>query len=70
MPKKLSDSARRFLGELVRWGGVASPQDLGPQTSQSENAARQTCKRRGYVSFNGGYWNITPAGRRALEIEG
>lgn len=66
---RLSEAQREFLKELVRWGGMASPSDLGPQWKRDQNAARQTCKRRGYVTFDRGYWCITPAGRRALEGE-
>lgn len=55
-----------FLRELWRWGGVASSRDLGPQTSQRENSARQTCKRRGWVTYEGGYWRLTDFGFRAL----
>lgn len=59
----------KFLRALARWQGVASPQDLGPQTSQDENRARQKCKRRGWVTYDGGnvgYWRLTDAGREAL----
>lgn len=63
---RLTESQRKFLRELVRWTGVATPQELGPQMYQSENAARQTCKRRGLVTYDGSYWRITDAGRRAL----
>jgi hypothetical protein len=67
---KLTEAQKRFLRELVRWTGAATPQELGPQMYQSENAARQTCKRRGLVTYDGSYWRITPAGRSALQREG
>ncbi len=67
---RLSEAQCEFLKELVSWDGVATPSDLGPQWRRNQNAARQTCKRRGYVTFDGGYWRITPAGRRALEDQG
>lgn len=54
-----------FLHELLRWDGVATPQQLGPQTTQAQNAARQTCKRRGWVSYDG-YWRITEVGRQVF----
>lgn len=63
---KLTEAQAKFLRELLRWEGVASPQNLGPQISQQENSARQTCKRRGWVTFSGGYWRITDAARAIL----
>ena len=57
-----------FLRSLVQWDGIASPENLGPQIDQKENSARQTCKRRGWVSFEGGYWRLTDAGRTALHL--
>lgn len=56
----------QFMRRLAMWQGVASPQDLGPQTSQKENSARQTAKRRGWVTFDKYYWRMTDAGREAL----
>lgn len=55
-----------FLRALARWQGVASPRELGPQTSQEENSARQRCRRRGLVTYEGGYWRLTDIGRYAL----
>ena len=63
---ELSEAQRKFLEKLARWAGVASPQDIGPQTSQLQNSARQTCKRRGHVTFENGYWRLTDKGRAAL----
>lgn len=59
-------SHRKFLREILKWSGAATPQELGPQTSQEENSCRQTCKRRGWVTYEGGYWRITESGRAAL----
>jgi coproporphyrinogen III oxidase-like Fe-S oxidoreductase len=56
---------QEFLAALLRWQGVASSKELGPQTSQVENSARQTCKRRGWVTFDKFYWRITDDGRAA-----
>lgn len=61
-----SEEHLKFLRELARWSGVASPQELVCQTSQAQNAARQTCKRRGWVTFSNGYWRLTDAGRAIL----
>lgn len=63
---KLTKEQRQFLSELVKLTGAATPQELGPQTSQAENAARQAAKRRGWVTFDRHYWRITSAGRTAL----
>lgn len=65
---KLTEAQEKFLRELLRWQGVASSQDLGAQISRQDNSARQTCKRRGWVTFerSDGYWRITPAGRAAI----
>lgn len=62
---KLTNEQHSFLRDLMRWQGVASSQDLAPQMSQADNSARQTCKRRGWVTFDGpgGYWRITDLGR-------
>ena len=59
---------RRFLREILSWDGAATPHELGPQTSQESNAARQTCKRRGWVSFDGHYWRITESGMAVLSV--
>lgn len=56
-----------FLANVNRLGGTATPQQLGPQISQDDNAARQTCKRRGWVTFDRRHWRLTDAGRRAIE---
>jgi hypothetical protein len=53
---------QKFMRDLHRWDGVATSQDIGPQTTQAENSARQYCRRKGWVTFEGGYWRITPAG--------
>jgi hypothetical protein len=58
----------KFLLALMREGGTAKPQDLGPQISQAENSARQTCKARGWVAFIGGHWRITDAGKIAIGV--
>lgn len=52
-----------FLRKLAAWNGVASPQDIGPQTSQAENGARQKCKRQKLVTYEDGYWRLTDLGR-------
>lgn len=74
MPRsdKLTKAQESFLRRLMQWDGIASPADLGPQTSQEENSTRQTCKRRGYVTFEraDGYWRITTTGRALLDKEG
>ncbi len=64
--QQMNEEQEKFLRELLRWEGVASPRDLGPQTSQAQNAARQTCKRRGWVTCDRHYWRITDAGRAIL----
>lgn len=58
--------ADKFMVRLLQWGGVADRWGLGPQTSQKENSARQFCKRRGWVKFDGHYWRITEAGFTAF----
>jgi hypothetical protein len=57
----------KFLRALWSWLGVASSRDLGPQTRQEENSARQRCKRRGLVTYSDGYWRLTDVGREALK---
>ena len=57
---------RKFLRAVLSWDGAATPQELGPQISQEDNSVRQTCKRRGWVTFDRYYWRITDAGRQAV----
>ena len=66
---QLNDGDFKFLRSLARWQHVASSRDLGPQTSQDENRARQKCKRKGLVTYDGGndgYWRTTDLGRLVL----
>lgn len=63
---QLNDGDFKFLRALARWQHVASSQDIGPQTSQDENRARQKCKRKGLVTFEDGYWRTTDLGRLVL----
>lgn len=65
----MNDEANKFMQNLMKWGGVADRWNLGPQTSQKENSARQFCKRQGWVTFEGSYWRITAAGRIAFKWE-
>ena len=62
----LTTTQLAFLRKLAQWQGVASPQDIGPQTSQEENSARQRCKRQGLVTYENGYWRLTDQGREYL----
>jgi hypothetical protein len=55
-----------FMRALSRWQGVATTSELGPQTSQADNSARQTCRRRGWVTFDRYHWRMTDAGWVAL----
>jgi hypothetical protein len=66
---QLDEGCFKFLRSLARWQHVASPQDLGPQTSQDENRARQKCKRKGLVTYEGGYWRTTDLGRQVLRAD-
>jgi hypothetical protein len=63
---QLDDGCFKFLRVLAHWQHVASPQDLGPQMHQDQNRARQTCKRKGLVTFEGGYWRTTDLGKQVL----
>jgi hypothetical protein len=65
---QLNEGDYKFLRALASWQHVASPRDLGPQTSQDENRARQKCKRKGLVTFEGGYWRTTDLGRQVLRL--
>ncbi len=62
----MNEWQEKFLRSLARWQGVATSQELAPQTDQRENSARQTCRRRGWVTYDGGYWRLTPEGRAQL----
>jgi hypothetical protein len=63
---QLDEGCFRFLRELARWQHIASPQDLGTQMHQDQNRARKTCKRKGLVTFEGGYWRTTDLGKKVL----
>lgn len=65
----MTEAQRDFLDRLVSGGGHASLRELGPQTSQEQNSARQTCKRRGWARYSNGAWFITEAGRAALLMD-
>lgn len=64
--REVKEEQAKFLRELLKWDGVATPRDLGPQTSNAENNARQACRRKGWVTFDRYYWRITDEGRRAV----
>jgi len=64
--RELTKAQQAFLRDLISWGGAATPRDLGPQTSQEANSARQFCKRHELVVFEVPYWRITYLGRYAL----
>ena len=64
--KVIVGERERFLRELMRWDGVAATRELGPQTSQQQNSARQWCKKKGLVTFEDGYWRLTEIGRAAI----
>ena len=64
----MESHVEQFMRSLRRWQGVATSRDLGPQTTQKENSARQTAKRRGWVTYNDGYWRMTDDGRKALSV--
>ena len=66
-PIHIDNGCIDFLRRLASWQHVASSQDLGPQTSQDQNRARQKCKRRKLVTFEGGYWRTTDLGRQFLK---
>lgn len=67
---KLTEAQRKFMTRLVKFGGVATARELGPQMTQEDNSARQRCKRCGWVIYNIGCWQITEAGRALLQEEG
>lgn len=62
----LTPAQSKLLREIIKWHGAATPREIGLQEDKS---TRQTCKRRGWVTFDGYYWRITEAGRRALLSE-
>ena len=58
-----------FMRNLARWQGIASSRDLGSRPSQQENSARQTAKRRGWVTYDKYYWRMTESGHQALRSQ-
>jgi hypothetical protein len=69
MTARMNEYESMFLKRLLRWRGCATPQELGPQICNQENSARQSCKRKGWVTFDRNYWRITDAGRAALKFK-
>lgn len=63
---RLAEGDLKFLRKLFSWQGAATSQELGPQTSQDDNRARQKCKRNGLVTFDGHYWRLTDIGRAVI----
>lgn len=63
----LGELQLKFLRELARWQGIASPKDLGPQTSRQQINARARSKRQGLVIFEDGYWKLTDIGRASMK---
>jgi hypothetical protein len=59
----LTEAQIAFLRALPSDQGVATARDLGPQTTQKQNSARQRCKRLGLVVYDGSYWRLTDIGR-------
>lgn len=66
---KMNGHERFFLASLLEWTGAATTEELSPQISQKENSARQSCKRKGWVTFDRPYWRITFDGRQAYADE-
>jgi hypothetical protein len=60
----------KFLLELLRWNGIASSRDIGPVIDRAEDRARQRAKRRGLVTYEGGYWRLTDKGRELMLSRG
>ena len=55
----------KFLREMLRCTGAATPQELGPQTTAKQRT-RQKGKRLGLVIYDGSYWRLTDAGRLVI----
>lgn len=67
-PFLITGERERFLRELSRWGGAAATRDLGVgKIEQRQKSARQWCQKYGLVTFEGGYWRLTEAGRVAIK---
>ncbi len=56
-----------FLRLLARWQGVATTKELHHHAGTLDpGSVRQSCKRRGWVTFDGSYWRMTDIGRTKL----
>ena len=76
---KLSAEHYAFLRLLADHSGGLVPRSLLPVADRHADRIRQSCRREGLVKFTGGWngkrrepmgWQITPAGRRALQDAG
>lgn len=76
---RLTDAQREFLSILVRYAGTPVHRSLLPLADREHDKVRQSCKRLGLAEFVGGWrgkrreplgWQITEAGRRALQEGG
>lgn len=56
---------RRFFQAISDYSGAATPQEC-PLSSRAQDRARQQAKRLGWVTFEGGYWRLTDAGKAAF----
>lgn len=73
---KLNGWEREFLERIASAGGFATRKQVGCVTSRAEDKARQACRRRGQVEYQGSAhgalksgWALTDAGRAALAGE-
>lgn len=70
--KKPTERQIKFLRELHRWNGDGAATSLELSNFYTCGRAdpedlrnRQSCKRRGWVTFDG-YWRLTDEGRKVL----
>lgn len=55
---------RIFFNAIKAYGGAASPQEC-PTATRAQDRVRRIAKKRGWVTFEGGYWRMTDAGAAA-----
>jgi hypothetical protein len=55
---------REFLSVIKQWDGAVEKGVVSPWICSA--ADRQSCKRKGWVTFDGYYWRLTAAGRAAV----
>lgn len=65
LSKEEASEMKQFLDTLLQYEGTATSREC-PLASRAQDRVRRKAKRLGWVTYEGGYWRITDAGRAAF----